>query len=400
MARGRVPSLHTTPPDSDEPTVADVSLVENELPLRWQRRAGLAPAKGLGTVRRAACWALVAWAPMAACAWLSHGFTGTSESFLAHYGVHVRLLLAVPLMILAEDDAQATTRKLLPHFVTSGLVPQPAVPGFRQAIADFTSLRDRTLPWVVILAVIVGGSTWSDAVNRPHEIDWAGDGSVFQKLGAVWFLVVARTMYLTLLYGWLWRLVLATRLLARISRLGLAIVPTHPDRAGGLGFLERLADIFAPVVFAASAVLASRWAHYVLCHGVRAEAYRSAMIAFVVIAVALFTTPLWIHAPALVRAKRRALLQYGALLAHHDRLVHERWVERRDVDDPMLSAPELGPTVDIASIYQAVRNTRPAPVGRRSITPLLVAAAVPMLLLLALSVPVGELVAKLLAALL
>jgi len=43
----------------------------------------------------------------------------------------------------------------------------------------------------------------------------------------------------------------------RIAKLNLSIVPTHPDRAGGLGFLERAPKAFVLVVLAASAVLAS-----------------------------------------------------------------------------------------------------------------------------------------------
>ncbi|MFO1364162.1 MAG: hypothetical protein U1F45_17175 [Burkholderiales bacterium] len=48
----------------------------------------------------------------------------------------------------------------------------------------------------------------------------------------------------------------------RIARLDLALVPTHPDRAGGLGFLERVPPLFAPVALAVGCVVrAARWAH-------------------------------------------------------------------------------------------------------------------------------------------
>src|SRR6185295_9374780 len=77
-----------------------------------------------------------------------------------------------------------------------------------------------------------------------------------------------------LLLAWLWRIVLIVMLFVRISRLQLLRVPSHPDRVGGLGFLERLPEAFAPVTFALSAMLASHWAHEILYHGRTVDALK------------------------------------------------------------------------------------------------------------------------------
>ncbi len=63
-----------------------------------------------------------------------------------------------------------------------------------------------------------------------------------------------------LLAACLWRLMLLFLLLKRIAALDLAIAPTHPDRSGGLGFIEKLPIAFNLFAFAISAVLASRLA--------------------------------------------------------------------------------------------------------------------------------------------
>ena len=55
-----------------------------------------------------------------------------------------------------------------------------------------------------------------------------------------WYLYVARPDYLTLALAWLWRIVLAFVLFKRLAALPLLLVPTHPDRVGGLGFLESI----------------------------------------------------------------------------------------------------------------------------------------------------------------
>jgi hypothetical protein len=56
--------------------------------------------------------------------------------------------------------------------------------------------------------------------------------------GGWWLVYVARPIFIALLAVWLWRLILLFLLLKRIAALDLAIVPTHPDRSGGLGFTE------------------------------------------------------------------------------------------------------------------------------------------------------------------
>jgi len=383
-----------------------LSLVRDDLLFRLQRRVGLIPAGGLGVVRRAVFWSMLAWLPIVAWAWYRGrvGVPPVDESLLAHYGVHARFLVAVPLFIVAEGMAHAFTTKLLPYFVTSELVPEAALPAFRQALADTARLRNATLPWIAILAIVIGVLTAATITGDVHEINWAveGEGSATHPgFGAWWLLYVGRGIYLTLMLGWLWRVVLFLMLFRKISKLGLSIVPTHPDRNGGLGFLARFPVVFAPVVFAIAAVLASGWAHDVVYHQLSVRDLKWEMLAFVVVVLAVFLSPVAVFAKTLSSAKKRALLEYGALVGRHGRLVRERWIEGREVkDDAVLGAPELGPVADTVAMYEAVARMRPLLVSKQSVAPLVVAALVPMLAVLSLQIPVVELVKRLVGALL
>ena len=189
-------------------------------------------------------------------------------------------------------------------------------------------------------------------------------------------------------------------LFRRIARLDLALVPTHPDGAGGLGFLETTPTIFSPVVLGISAVLASRWAHDVLYHGVHVDSLRLQMIAVVVIALMLFLAPLFLWLPPLRAAKRRALLDYGTLVGEHGRLVRRRWIlrEPRRGRRPA-QRPEIGPVADTITLYDAVRKLRVVPIGRTSLIAIVLAAGLPMLPVLAIEIPIRELLLGLLKSL-
>ncbi len=392
---------------SPDPTLPGdgLSLVRDDLLFRIQRRLGLIPADGLGLVRRAVFWSLFTWAPIALWAWLAGRAVGATgnEPLLAHFGVHVRFLVAVPLLILAEGLLHSLTTLLLPQFVRSGLVPEAALPRFREALSGIARLRNATLPWIAIVALALAMATIPEIANRAHELDWAeetGGASPHLGFGGWWLLYVGRPIYLVLVLGWLWRVVLLALLFARIAGLGLSIVPTHPDRLGGLGFVERIPVAFAPVVLAIGAVLAARWTHDVVYHAADPLSLRVEMAAFVVVVVAIFAAPSLALSGCLRRAKKRALLEYGALVAEHGRLVRDRWIEGKPLaDDALLRAPEIGPVADTQAVYDAVKRMRTVPLGKGSIAPLVLAAAAPMIAVLATRVPVKSLLLGILKAL-
>jgi hypothetical protein len=189
-------------------------------------------------------------------------------------------------------------------------------------------------------------------------------------------------------------------LFVRLGALGLDVVPTHPDGAGGLGFLERLPTMFSPVVFAVSAVLASRFAHDVLHHGVQVQSLRLPMLGFGVLALVLFLAPLAVWARPLGAAKRRALFEYGTLVGRHGRLVRRRWILREPVeDDALLAAPEIGPVADTLALYEAVRKLRTIPISRVSLLAIALPALVPMLPVVAIEIPIRDLLLKILSTL-
>jgi hypothetical protein len=236
-----------------------------------------------------------------------------------------------------------------------------------------------------------------------HDVAWANmkDGNHFSLgFGGWWYLFVVRSLFTLLLVVWLWRLLVCIVLWWRVSRLDLQLVPTHPDRAGGLGFLEDFPAIFSPVVFAISAVIASRWGHDVLYHQAQVASFKVPLAVFVISMLVLFLAPLTFFSRSLRRLKHHSLLDYGALVGQHGRLVRRRWIASENITNaPLLQATELGSVSDTVAMYGVVEDLRIAPIGKRSLLAIGLPALLPMLPLWAIDIPINELLLKLLEAL-
>jgi hypothetical protein len=389
-------------PLPDAGAVPSFSPVDNEPPLRWQRVLRLAPAGSLGVGRRTVFYALLAWLPIAIWALTRGRFVEAAigEPLLQHYGIHVRCLIVIPLLILGEASLHKAALRYIPQFIASGLVDEVTRPRLEAALRAMGRWRDASLPWVFVLGAALA---WT-LVDRPDPhadaMSWALEEGGGLAFGGVWYAYVVRPMVLALLLGWVWRILLLVLLFARIGRIGLSLVPSHPDRAGGLGFLEKMPGAFAPVTFALSAMLASRWAHEIVHHGQTLAALKLSAATFVGLWTLVLLLPLFALIPVLTATKRAALPSYAALVARQGREVHRAWIDgRREAEAPLLEPAGVGTIADAATMYEAVRSMRSLPIGKASIAGILVPIIVPMFVVAALQIPVKELLLKLLKAL-
>jgi len=147
--------------------------------------------------------------------------------------------------------------------------------------------------------------------------------------------------------------------------------------------------------------VASRLAHDVLYHGVTLTSLKLVLTGFVVIVVALCVAPLLALAGPLAAAKRRALLEYGALVGKHGRLVRQRWIlGEPPAEEPLLQAPEIGPVADTLALYDAVRRMNVVPFGKSTVLGIAVPTLIPIIVLLSTKVPIKEVLKKIVGALL
>lgn len=368
----------------------DFSVMEQEPPLQLARWLHFAPPGGFGAGRRALGLALFCWVPIAVWAVYTGNVTWgpRGESVLQHYSVHVRCLVFIPLLILAEPLFYRMTRMFGRSLAIATNLDADS---FSAVLGRMCRLRNSGWPWLLLLVITLLVSFMPGIDAGDDAISWARERDGQLGFGGMWFLWVVRPLSTLLLLGWLWRLALMTVWLVRVARLRPELVPAHPDRAAGIGFLEDLPISFSLVTFAVSVQIAARLAHEMLQHGATLQSYQLPLTAFAVFWSLLMLAPLLAFVPTLLVMRRRALLEYSALVGRQGRLTHRRWIKGEAVgDDPVLGAPEIGPIADAATMYDIVRRIKPMPFGLRALLGILIPLAVPVLVLWTLQMPLRE----------
>jgi hypothetical protein len=385
--------------------LTDFSITDCGAMDRLVMRLGISrPPDARYLVRRAVLASLLAWLPLLAIGvFTSHEGERPAISFLHDIAVHVRFILVVPLLILAEGAIGQRTRLVAAGFLTSGLVTETDAPRFQAAVRTTRRLVDSVWLEVLLLAmtyVLVWFAI--QTVKSDGVLVWfegaAADGHRLTPAGW-WYALVAAPLASFLFLRWLWRYLVWTLFLQRLSRLRLRLVASHPDRAGGLGFINVGHAAFAVIAFAAGAVVAAAAANRILYEGVSLKAYQSVIIGFIVISVVVGIAPLLSFMRPLVLTKRRGLVEYGDLATRYVQSFERKWVSGGgDSKEQLLGTSDIQSLADIGGSFERVDHMKVMPFDRRTVMAFAFSAAAPMLPLLLTVMPLSDVIRFLLKA--
>jgi hypothetical protein len=204
------------------------------------------------TRQRIIVLSLIAWLPLLVLSTLEGQVLGGSATvtFLLDLEVHVRFLVAMPLLIAAEIVVHQRMRTLVKVFLDRHLIPESAMTRFHAAIASAFRLRNSVLAEVLLIAfVYVVGIViiWRFCLALDTATWYAipADGESKLSFAGMWYVYMSLAMFQFLLCRRYFRLIIWIRFLWQVSRIELSLIPTHPDRVGGLGFLSGTVYAFA-----------------------------------------------------------------------------------------------------------------------------------------------------------
>ena len=326
----------------------------------------------------------IAWIPVA----LGSIHEPTNASFWTNPVPHARLLIVLPLYMLAG-------RWLVPELQRIAEAFSPTHLGVDANGYDATIARGRQLLTsrgadATILAIafaralvticLLNADTWP---ARSHGVPTTFAGW--------WYTVIALPIVFYVSGRWVWRFLVWTYCLGRFTRLPMRLSPSHPDNAGGIGFIGLGHSRFALLAFAANAGMSTRVFEAVVMRGEPLAKYEVAIAVIVVAEVLLVLFPLLLFSPVLTGLRRRGLGDYTGFGRDYVRAFDDKWIAAPRTGNDLLGTADLQSLADLSNSFKVVQGIKFVPVTRTDMLKILGLSVAPFLPLALTTMSVTEL---------
>lgn len=355
--------------------------------------------------RRTLIISMIAWLPLLLFSMLKGEAWGDSLSltFLKDFDVHIRFLVAMPLLIVAELLVNERMLMVVRQFEERKLIPEHAMEQFRNAIASAYRLRNSMVaePLIVVIIYVIGYQLVWKQSGAVEASTWyfdsaAGDGSL--SLAGNWFRFLSLPIWQFLFLRWYYRIFIWSRFLFQVSRIKLNLVASHPDQVGGLGFMANSIHAFVPLALAHGAMLAGMLSNHIFYEGAVLLDFKIEIGIVIVLVLLLAILPLFFFSSQLAELKRTGTLEYGRLASQYVREFDDSYVKGGPVANAVMGA-DIQSLADLANSYDVVKGMQIVPITRAHIIMLAISTAVPVLPLVLTMMPMNELI-KILAGVL
>ena len=357
--------------------------------------------------RRVIVISLFSWLPLLVLSVLSGDAAGGGSKvpFFYDIDVHVRFLVALPLLLVAELVVHQRIRLTVRQFIERGIVPPLARPRFEALIGSAMRLRNSIVIEVLLIVLVLtaGHYLWSSQMALEAATWYAAvvDGQHRFTPAGYWYAYVSIPVFQFLLLRWYFRIFIWARFLWQVSRLDLHLVPTHPDRSAGLGFLGGSTAAFMPLLLAQGALVAGQIANHIFYEGQTLLDFKPEIVATVVLLLLVVLGPLCVFGPRLAQAKRQGLLEYGSLASRYVDEFDQKWLRGgAPLDEPLVGSGDIQSLNDLAGSFEVVNSMRPFPFSKTIVLQTAIAALVPVLPLALTMISLEDIVKRLLGILL
>jgi hypothetical protein len=309
-------------------------------------------------------------------------------AFLRDIEIHARFLVALPAFIVAELLVHLRMLPVARRFVERRIILLDDLPRFYRAVESAFSLRNSIPLELGLFAAVYtfGLWFWHNRFGIEAATWYAIPGGRWHLTPAgFWYVFVSIPILQFMLLRWYVRFFIWYRFLWQVSRIPLDLIPTHPDRAGGLGFLGVLSYTFGPILFGQGAMLGGLIASNVLYHGGKLLSFKLQAGSFVVFFVGVIFGPLLVFTSQMARARRKGLAEYGLLAQRYVAGFREKWIfDSGTSSEALLGTGDIQSLADLGNSYTVVQEMRVVPFGLKDVARLAAVTAAPMVPLLLL----------------
>ena len=346
-------------------------------------------------LRRITLLVALTWLPLLLLS-LRNGLAFGHEAripLLYDFATYGRLLLCLPLLVVAEIVIDPAIRLSVSQFVRAGIVHGDVLPQFDRVLTRIQKLRDSKIPEFLLLGlasfpVFLFEHEWTaGAVSS-----WHTTANGLTPAG-LWYAFFSAPLLRFIIFRWAFRYFVWSALLRRICRLDLVLMPTHPDRAAGLNFLSITQQRFGILFCALGFSFAGRMANSLVFEGAKIQSFQSLMIGFVVLSLIISLLPLALMTPKLIMVRWQGLLEYGRLATVYTQDFDRKWVHRTTAPtEPLLGTSDIQSLADMGNSFSYVNAMLIAPINKALVLQLAAQAALPLLPVILIGTPAPELI--------
>jgi hypothetical protein len=365
------------------PETEEFSLVLGGPLYQLMLRSGLVkpPLGHLGF--RIAIITLFAWLPLAVLSAIRGDFAhAVKVPFIYDFEVQTRFLFALPLMIVAELFVYLRMRAITAQFVEREIVTGKTRPAFDAVVSSATRLRNSIAAEIALLILVfaAGPFVWKAAVALRTDTWYANVSSPTHTYtpAGYWYTFASIPVFQFILLRWYWRVFIWCRFLFQVSRLDLNLVPIHPDRCCGLGFLSNVAMAFAPLLMAHSGLVAGFIANRIVHEGSALPNFRFELVGMAAVLLLIVLAPLCVFVPRINQARLAGLRTYGRLASEYVTGFSAKWIQANPAGETLLGTADIQSLADLDSSFSIIREMKLAPFGKENVIRFLVVIALPV----------------------
>ena len=360
------------------------------------------------TRRRVLALVVLLWVPLLLLTiFEGHAWgSGVALPFLKDIETHLRLLIAAPLLILAEVWVHRRLPPTVQLFLKNGLIRDEARPRFDAAIASALRLRNSVVAEVLLLVFVYSVGVpfvWRDQMSVEVN-SWYGTrtgGHLQPSYAGLWFGFLSMPVFQFLAVRWFFRFFIWARFLWQVARTGLNLEPTHPDRTAGLLFLARSGRACQLVPLALGTVLSGTIANRIFYTGAKLLDFKVEIIGMAALLVLLVYGPLIVFEPKLRATRRRGMIEYGTLGQIYAREFNRKWIRGcHPTDESLLGSSDIQSLADLHNGFEVIRGIRLVPFTTKNVAALAAVTLLPVAPLLLTTFSVEQLLDRMLKALL
>ena len=354
--------------------------------------------------RRILAGILISWVPLLILCLvqpnveLDEAGVNATSSLLTHISVYARFFVTLPLLIFAENAIRPRLEKALRQAVVTGLLPPSQQAAFADLLITALKWRESRLAETVMvaLAYLLGHFAIDILTARLHS-NWTHVEGTLTWAG-IWYAYISTPLLQFMGLRWGYRLLIWWRVMHGMARMNLFIKPAHPDQRGGLAFLGDSIEAFAILAFAFSAMAAGAVADFVVNAGADMLELKGAIAGAAAMILVLFISPLLFFFSPMLRAKEHALLAYEGLAQHYFLTFDQKWLASKPgTSKPTnLAEADFSGATDLISLVKGVREMKYLPVTKEGLLPLVIAVVLPFLPVIAVAMPVQDLLGNVL----